>query len=119
MAIEQGTETVTVTSQERTWRVNIETAMGADPVVTAFRETIRTASDGSVISKEPAGSTERRLSAVETQSFTVNGKAYTGAEIADIIAAVADTWRQQDIAAVAEAPADNRAEKLADHTTAR
>lgn len=31
MAINRGTKSITITTEERTWRVNIETALGADP----------------------------------------------------------------------------------------
>jgi hypothetical protein len=41
MALDQGTVTVAVTSQERTWRVNIETPQGADPTITIQRENRR------------------------------------------------------------------------------
>lgn len=101
MAIEQGTETIAVTSQERTWRINIETAKGADPVVTAFREVVKTAADGSVISHEAASSAERKLSTVLKETITVPGTAtvLTMAQLAATIAATADQWRTEDIAA--------------------
>lgn len=97
MAIDLGTENVVVTSQERTWRINIETPLGGDPVVTVFREMVRTAADGTVISKDTANRVSRSLSAAAAQSFTVEGKNYTTAEIAGVIATVADVWRQEDI----------------------
>lgn len=99
MSIDQGTATIAVKTEERTWRVNIETAKDADPVVTVWREIVRTAPDGSVISKEPSGSVTRGLTAIAAQSYTIAGKSYTSAEIANVIAAIADTWRQEDIAA--------------------
>jgi hypothetical protein len=102
MAIDQGTATIVVTSQERTWRVNIETAKGADPVVTAYRELVRAGPDGAIISKEPIGDTQRSASAVATemQPFTpaVPGQV-SGAELAGLIAARMDMWRLADIAA--------------------
>lgn len=104
MAIDQGTETVVVTTQERTWRINIETAMGADPVVSVYRETVKTDYDGTVVSKDRAPDVlPRNFSAVAKQSFTVGGKTYGMAEIAGVIAFIADTWRQEDIAAAAKA----------------
>jgi hypothetical protein len=104
MAIDQGTATIAVTSQERTWRVNIETPKGCDPVVTAYRELVRTGPDGAIISKEPIGDTQRCASEVasEPQPFVpaVPGQV-SGAELAALISARADMWRLADIAAAA------------------
>jgi hypothetical protein len=101
MAIYQGTETIAVTSQERTWRVSIETPKGGNPVVTVYRELVKTAADGSVISKETIAPAQRSLSAVatENQPFipAVSGQ-ISGAELAGLIAARGDMWRQEDIA---------------------
>lgn len=105
MAIDHGTVTIAVTSQERTWRINIETPQGADPVVTVYREVVKTAPDGSIISKETVGMVERSLTAVASQTFNVGDHKYTTAEVAGVIAAVADVWRQEDIAAQEEAAA--------------
>jgi hypothetical protein len=107
MAIDQGTATLTVASQERTWRVNIETAKDADPIVTVYREKIMTAPDGSVISREEAPSTARSLSAVADQAITVPGTSIvlTVAQLAAAIAATADKWRKDDIAAPLAKPA--------------
>ncbi len=109
MAIDQGTETMIIASQERTWRVNIETAKGEDPVVTVWREVVRTAPDGSVISRESAGDFSRSLSEVAAETITVPGSSpaitLTMAQLAAAIAATADQWRLQDIAA-AEGRAD-------------
>ncbi|MBW7968107.1 hypothetical protein [Bradyrhizobium sp. BR 10289] len=101
MAITQGTETIAVTTQERTWRVNIETPIGVDPTVTVYRETVRTAADGTLISRDGGVPVTRRLSEVAAKSYSIGGKTLTGAEIAGLIASVADTWRQEDIAAEA------------------
>ncbi|MDP1867011.1 MAG: hypothetical protein Q8L13_11810 [Bradyrhizobium sp.] len=96
---------MTVKAQERSWRINIETPLGADPVVTVFREVVRTASDGAVIARDPAGSFDRSLSASADQVFTVSGNKYTVGEIAVVIAAIADAWRQEDLDAAAAAAA--------------
>jgi hypothetical protein len=74
------------------------TEKGQDPSVRAHREVIETALDGT-FKRERAGVTvERRLSAVATESFEIGGHTYTGGEIAMVLAAIADTWRAQDIA---------------------
>jgi hypothetical protein len=107
MAISQGTATLAVTSQERTWRINIETARLADPVVTGYRQVVRTAADGSLIAIDNAPTTTRNLSAVATATlpFTpATAGVITGAEIATLIAAWIDAWRTADIAAAAATP---------------
>jgi len=97
MAIDQGTATATIASQERTWRVNIETALGADPVVSIYREEVKTV-NGALLSKTPNAVVTRSLSATASQSFTVGEKTYTMAELATVIAAAADTFRAEDLA---------------------
>jgi hypothetical protein len=82
MAIDPGAQTLVLASLERTWRVNIEATKGTDRVVAVFREGIKTAPDGSVVSQEITPSTSRDLSAVAAQSDTVAGKTCTTAEIA-------------------------------------
>jgi hypothetical protein len=101
MAIEQGTETVAVTTEERTLHVTIDTPKGGDPTVMVFREIVRTTPDGAVLSKQDGAIVQRSLSQVAEETFAVGDKTYTGAEIAALISAVADTWRQQEIAAAA------------------
>lgn len=97
MAIDQGTETLVVSTQERSWRISIDTPKGGDPVVTVHREIVRTAPDGAVISKETCAQVSRSLSATAAQTFKIGGASYTVAEIATVIAAVADIWREEDI----------------------
>jgi hypothetical protein len=99
MAIGLGTAPLTVTTQERTWRVNIETALNADPVVTIWREVVKTAADGTLVSKEPSGIVSRSLSAVTDQTVTIPGTTtpLTMAQLAATIAAVADQWRGEDV----------------------
>lgn len=101
MAIDQGTETIAITTQERSWRINIETPQGGDSTVTVHRETVRTAPDGSAISHEPCGQVSRSLAATAAQAISVGGNDYTVAEIAGVISAIADAWRQEDIDAAA------------------
>lgn len=102
MALDQGTETLAITTQERSWRITIETPKGGDPTVTVHRETVRTAPDGTIISKEPCGQVSRSLSVTAAQTFKVGGNSYSVAEIAGVIAAIADAWRQEDIEAEAK-----------------
>lgn len=102
MAIDQGTETLALKKEERTWRINIETPKGADAIVTVLREVVCTAADGSIFSRYLVpGNVTRSLSETAGQTFTVKDKTYTTAEIAGVIAFIADKWRQDDIAAEA------------------
>lgn len=102
MAIDQGTETITLASEERTWRVNIETAKGGDPVVTVHRETVKSDSAG-VVSKAPAGTVTRSLSATSTQTVTIGAKTLSVAELAMAVALLADMWRAEDLSKPAPA----------------
>ncbi len=97
MAITQGTETISVTSEERTWRLEIFTEKGQQYSVRAHRETVRTDSEGNILSRERGVTVERTFSAIATEQFTIAGKAYTGGEVADALSAIADIRRQQDI----------------------
>lgn len=97
MAIDQGTENLTLVKSERSWRVEIFCEHGADPLVRVHRETVGVAG-GQIVSRERAGVVvERQLSAVATEQ--INGMSC--AQLAAQISAVADAWRQQDIAAAA------------------
>lgn len=102
MAITIGTETLSITTEERTWRISIETPKNAVPVITVFRETVKSDAAGAIISKERTAQVSRAADVVaaETQDFTPSqaGK-ITAAELAALIAARADLWREQDLAA--------------------
>lgn len=101
MAIDQGTETIEIATEERTWRINIETPKGGEAMITVYRETVKTGPAGEIILKQPSADVRRRLSDIATQSYTVGGNVYTTAEIAGVIAAIADIWREEDLAAAA------------------
>lgn len=100
MAIDKGEEAVTIRTEERTWRIQIETPKGLDPNVTVFRETVRSLPDGTIISKEATEEVRRSFSSISEQKFDIRGMAITGAQVAGILAAVADIWRQEDLKAV-------------------
>lgn len=104
MAIDKGTKTLDIKTEERTWRITIETPKGGDPTVTIHRETVRTAPDGSVISKEPGATVIRSLSRSAAQSFKIGEDVYDVAEIAGVIAAITDVWRQEDIDTTSSLP---------------
>lgn len=56
MALDKGTETLTLATEEWTSVTLIETPKGGVPVATVHREIVRTLPDGTIHSKEPAGS---------------------------------------------------------------
>ena len=69
MAINRGTKSLTVSTEERTWRVNIETPLGGDPVVTVWRELVTKDAEGNIIAKVPSETTSRSLSKVIAGNF--------------------------------------------------
>lgn len=99
MAIEQGTETVSLTSEERTWRVEIFTDKGIDPLVRVHRQVIKSTADGTILSVQDNAIVERLQSAVMNDSFTAAGVTVTGAQLAALISQAADQWRAEDLAA--------------------
>jgi hypothetical protein len=108
MAISHGTATVTVQTQDRTWRSNIETPDGADPVMTFHREEIRKEGDA-VIARNASIVVTRRLSDVADQEFEVGNKPCPVSDIFAALVQMSDTFRQQDIDAAAAATAAAKA----------
>lgn len=96
MAIDRGTKNVALSSEERTWRINIETPKNGDPVVTIYREVIASDADG-IISKTPSAAVTRSLSATAGKSIKIGSSTVTVGDIANLIANLADAWRQEDI----------------------
>lgn len=95
MAINRGTKNVALSSEERTWRINIETPKGGDPVVTIYREIVTSDADG-IISKTPSSTVMRSLSATAAQSVKVGSGTVTVGDVAALIADLADAWRNED-----------------------
>lgn len=104
MAIEQGTATVALTTEERTWRVEIYCEKNEDPLVRAHRQVTRSLADGTVISTENNATVERRQSQVHDETFTAAGVTVTGDQLAALISQAADQWRAQDVANAAPPP---------------
>ena len=93
MAIDHGTETVTLTTTERTWRVDIQTALDVDPIIMGHREIVKM--DGETVSsKTPAGLTMRYLSKVTDE--TVPGTTLTVGQMVEAFAALIDKWCSED-----------------------
>ncbi len=97
MAISLGSSSVTFESIRRTWRLNIETALGSDYFLTAHRELVK--KDGSnVISKDPnVGVVSRALSASAAETFTCQDDTVISvAHIAEALAGLVDRWETED-----------------------
>lgn len=102
MAIEIGTETISITTQERTWRINIETPFNTVPTVTVYRELVKTDGNNIISRDQNAAVSQRTADAVTEQKYTALGASVTGAQLAALISVAADTWRVEDIAAEKE-----------------
>lgn len=104
MPIDKGTETLAVTTQERTWRINIEAPYKGTIEIQIYRELIKFDANSKVVSRElvtnvGGASIVRRLAApVSGQSVTIGGKTVTFQQLAQVIEAFADMWRAEDIA---------------------
>jgi hypothetical protein len=92
MALDIGTESLTLTVKERSWRIEIFADLGIDPLLRAHREKVWLRPDGSVAHREVLEPVERRLSTIAAQTFD----GMTGAALAATIAAAADTFRLED-----------------------
>lgn len=98
MATTPTSESLTITTQERTWRLQIECPFNADYVLQAFRETIRSV-DGEVLSKTDAGQIVRTLSGAADDEVTLeSGKTITIHEMAEALVKHIEAWRAEDLA---------------------
>jgi hypothetical protein len=98
MAIEQPETTLTLSGEERTWRVEIFCEKGQDPTIVAHRETIKSDANGNVVTRERGVTVRRTGSGVATDTITVGNLTITGAQLAAVVAAAADKWRSYDLA---------------------
>lgn len=100
---DQGTATITVNRQVRTWRTNIESAYGTVPSVTAFRETLQiNEADQTVLSKVPSGQIQRSFSDAVANGDKVtlsDGTVLSIAQMAEAIPVFIELWAAQDAAA--------------------
>lgn len=105
MAIELGETSGTLKRSERTFRIEIDTPLGGVPIVRIYRELVREL-DGLVV-REVLGTVERSLPQVAASEVSVKARKYSGAQMAEAIAAFADQWRSEDIASEAAERARN------------
>lgn len=99
MAKNLGTASLTVSSERRTWRVQVDCVKGQSPVLTAHRELLRSV-DGAVISRDQnAGVVSRSLAQVAAQEIILaDGTVITPAHIAEALAAYIELWEEEDVA---------------------
>jgi hypothetical protein len=96
MAIQEATQTVEVSTERRTSRIEIYSDKGAEPRLIADREIIKT-SEGAMLSKTRDGQVERGFSRVASESFTcADGTVITVPQLAEVLAGLVDRWYQQD-----------------------
>jgi hypothetical protein len=103
MSISLGSESVTLSKERRTWRVNLECALGTDYTITAFRELVQRVGDTVIAKNQNVGTISRALSAVIAEEVTLqSGKTLTPAEIAEGLAAFLEAWEVEDNAPAEE-----------------
>ncbi len=92
------TEPLTVTTTERTWRVQIHCTEGADYVLEAFREQVRRADAVELGRNQNAGMVSRALSSVVGETYTcADGTVISVANLAEALAGFIEAWRTEDI----------------------
>ena len=96
MAIEGTTETIQLKSVTRTRQFDVVTALGADPVITAHRESLKMNGDD-VFSRDNAPSTTRKFSQVVGESVVIpGGQTVTLVQIAQALPIFFDRWALED-----------------------
>lgn len=93
MAIDLGSQTLSVAKQERTWRIECFCEDGADYELVAHREVITTDPNGVVISRERDKEVHRRVSQVAAQADAM--------QFLQLAKDLCDRWAQEDAAAIA------------------
>jgi hypothetical protein len=109
MSLDLGKEAGTISTRERTWRVEFFCEAGDDAEIRIHRERILTITDGvqSVVKQRDIPVVSRRLSQIMGSQFTAAGVTVSGAQLGALFAAVADALRKEDMVAptkVAEPP---------------
>lgn len=94
MTINLGTDSGTFTMVERTWRVEMFTDVGTDYVLKAHREKLWLKDDGSIFRRELLLPVEVSLSQISDATFTAGDLKVTGAQMAALVSAAADTLSQ-------------------------
>lgn len=100
MSTSLGTSVLTISSERRTWRVNIECPKGGDYTLTAHRELIRTADDAVISRDQSAGQVVRSLSAVAgtISHECADGTVVAPEHIAEALTAFIEQWEASDLA---------------------
>src|SRR6266481_2831970 len=100
MAIKADDATVTLTRQERTFRVEIFCEKGNVPVIRAHREFHSASADGKhFTSDRDVHHVTRLLTDFADKPMTFQGVTMTGAQLAGFIADAVDAWSVEDKAA--------------------
>lgn len=105
MAINKTVASVPATTDNRTWRANIETPLGGAPSIQVFREDVDRNAEGAVVgpSRPSMQPVNRAAAAIASESVTVTvGGQEVTVSAAAVIAALPvffDRWTQEDITA--------------------
>jgi hypothetical protein len=100
MALDLGTKTITV--KDRTVLIEFSTPLSGAYSIRIARQKVWLDETGALISSENAPDVMRMFADIAAQSFTVGDLTLTGAQIAGLLAGVADLLRQEDITAAVE-----------------
>lgn len=104
MATTLSTEVLTVTSERRTWRIQIESSVGTVPTLTAHRELVKKVGADVLSKDQNAGVVNRSLAAVYSEEVICNdGTVVTPAHIAEALVQLIESWEIEDVAAIAPA----------------
>lgn len=103
MAKHISSSSLTVDTERRTWRIQVECPKGASPTLQAHRELIRSV-DGVIIARDQnAGTVVRALSVVAAEEIELHdGTVLTPAHIAEALVALIETWETEDEAPTPE-----------------
>lgn len=88
MAIELGSETLTLTKKARTWRVECETVFGSDYTLTAHREIVSLDQNGKVVARDITRPVIRRVSQVMGEADAM--------QMLGLMKALVDRWAAED-----------------------
>lgn len=93
------TDTLTVTTSKRTWRIQVFSDLGSDYRIEFLREEVKTLPEGQLLARTPLASSTRVLSAVQADAVTLTGgKTVTAAELAEALQRFGDKWAAEDAA---------------------
>lgn len=92
MAIQKGTESLTLTKEERTWRVECFAEEGTDYSIIFHRETLWKRTDGTIAQRD------RRIPLVLRSKSMLQTSGDTGISLLEALRDLGDKWAAEDAA---------------------